>query len=547
MSDGLRRVSGDRFTTARNLPYSPRVIAAAFVTGLDNLDISADAKLILLKLADRYLFGELRLVYGSIMEGLRKAGVRLSDDTPKSKQPNSASVGGAGKRTSADSRAKDGAFRLAANRMSLLRNAAGSDQVLPRVALIIVLYTLQRRQFEALSQEPAVTLAANPSALKALIKTELGADARNGCIELSKRDSDIVGLISLQFESALNDAMLNPQAAILLASLQLPVLKAGLLDRQFFDRNGHPARNLLGDVISLCQSWGSQEDVAAQPIYHQLILLVKNILEGFNEQTSLFAVFHDEFLSIAEQSLQKSGAGRRGSLQSEVIAARAVAQLLEDRISSASALPASIEKVLRSGWNKFMIAVYVEHGTESERWQRALAVLDGIVSSSRPITSVKQKERLLVELPIWLEDLRAGLTRQGFNHQQLEGLMSDIEALNLKRLAEAKLVSTSDGASAEAHAMFDMVLGNLRVGDWLEYRPNTTDVVRCRLAAIINGSGKYIFVDNGGKRVADWLRPDLARLFTSGKLKMLDDSQLFDSALGNMVSDVRKRQDKPLD
>ena len=545
LSDGLRKVAGDRFTTARNLPYSPRVIAASLLLGLDELDINADAKLILLKLADRHVFGGLRSVYSSMMEGLRKAGVRLSDD---SQQKSSSSMKGGSTRPLAESRTKEGAMRLAANRMVLNRNNT-TEQFVPRFALVKVLNRLQRLQFASMSLRPIKAVASTPAKLKALVKVELSGDARNGDLDLSKRDADILGLVSLQFESALEDPLLNSEAATLIAALQLPVLKAALLDRKFFDRSGHPARNLLSNVIELCQAWGVKEDLSADPLYHQLSVLVKNILEGFHEDTSLFEVFHEEFLAIAGAAIKTpSNTQERGnSLQSEVLAARTVAQVLEDRLAGVTSLPLSIEKALRSGWNKFMISVFMNHGADSERWQRVLAVVDGIVASTRPLTTLKQKERLLVELPMLLEDLRSGLSRQGFQRDQLEALLKDIESLNLKRLNEAKIDERGVGTtSSEAQAVFDTVLKNLRVGDWLEYEIEPNKAVHCRLAAVINGSGKYIFVDNAGKRIANWQRAEITALFSNGKLKMLDDNQLFESALGSMVSDVRNNQDKPL-
>src|SRR5690606_34188582 len=46
------------------------------------------------------------------------------------------------------------------------------------------------------------------------------------------------------------------------------------------------------------------------------------------------------------------------------------------------------------------------------------------------------------------------------------------------------------------------LVDNLTQGSWFEMAPKAGERYRCRLAAIIRATGKYIFVNRGGMKVA---------------------------------------------
>jgi len=84
---------------------------------------------------------------------------------------------------------------------------------------------------------------------------------------------------------------------------------------------------------------------------------------------------------------------------------------------------------------------------------------------------------------------------------------------------------------------------SLRAGCWFrlgatEGRPEQ----RCKLAAIISFSGKYIFVNRGGMKVAEFGRIELAHHFEQGLITVLDENQLFDRALESVIGNLRRLQ-----
>src|SRR5690606_4341615 len=84
-------------------------------------------------------------------------------------------------------------------------------------------------------------------------------------------------------------------------------------------------------------------------------------------------------------------------------------------------------------------------------------------------------------------------------------------------------------------------------GSWFDLTSDEGNVLRCRLAATIKATGKYIFVNRSGMKVAEKTQQDLALALKAGNLKIIDNSMLFDRALESIVSGMRKGNRKPPD
>lgn len=83
----------------------------------------------------------------------------------------------------------------------------------------------------------------------------------------------------------------------------------------------------------------------------------------------------------------------------------------------------------------------------------------------------------------------------------------------------------------------------LHTGSWFEFQMDAHAATqRCKLAAIISFSGKYIFVNRAGMKVAEFARVDLALHHAAGLIRLLDDNQLFDRALESVIGNLRQLQ-----
>lgn len=83
------------------------------------------------------------------------------------------------------------------------------------------------------------------------------------------------------------------------------------------------------------------------------------------------------------------------------------------------------------------------------------------------------------------------------------------------------------------------LVANLTQGSWFEMQDGQGQAYRCRLAAMIKPTGKYIFVNRSGMKVAEETREGLALALKSGRLRILDDGMLFDRALEAVIGNLR--------
>jgi hypothetical protein len=80
----------------------------------------------------------------------------------------------------------------------------------------------------------------------------------------------------------------------------------------------------------------------------------------------------------------------------------------------------------------------------------------------------------------------------------------------------------------------------LRVGSWVEIQEDEEHRLRCKLAAVIKPTGKYIFVNRTGMKVLEKTRMGLAVEFRRGAVRLLDDALLFDRALESVIGNLRR-------
>ncbi|MDX9874180.1 MAG: DUF1631 family protein, partial [Spongiibacteraceae bacterium] len=166
-----------------------------------------------------------------------------------------------------------------------------------------------------------------------------------------------------------------------------------------------------------------------------------------------------------------------------------------------------------------------------------------VAAASAPQTAAST-ERLAAELTFTadssatLEELEEALAA---HFQDDEAVIPDAEQPVTAQAPEEQAevlpvaIRPAPEVLAEAHARVDQ----LQVGGWVELIQEER-ILRCRLAAIIRATGKFIFVNRAGLKVAENTREGLAELLASGQLTILDDGRLFDRALESVIGSLRE-------
>ncbi|GAB1259448.1 DUF1631 domain-containing protein [Aurantivibrio plasticivorans] len=115
-------------------------------------------------------------------------------------------------------------------------------------------------------------------------------------------------------------------------------------------------------------------------------------------------------------------------------------------------------------------------------------------------------------------------------------------ALKAEIQAETSTGNSSTSASAaNIQQEYLSLVQRLTHGTWFEMVDEQDRKYRCRLAAIIKATGKYIFVNRSGMKVAEETAESLALALQGGSLTLLDDTMLFDRALEAVIGSKRAK------
>lgn len=422
-------------------------------------------------------------------------------------------------------------------------------------------------------------------------------------LNVGQVDSDVINLVSMLFDFILEDRQLHPVMKALIGRLQIPVLKVALSDKNFFNRGGHPVRKLLNELALSAIGWTEKKAGQRDPLREKIESVVDRVLNEFTTNVTLFEDLLKDFShfmdldrrrrELVEQRLRDAEEGRARQERASQAADGLVQELTEQRD-----IPEPVAGLLNEAWTKYLQWVVLREGEDSDRWQHARNLTEQLVWSvdPRPVSESTRGE-LLRAIPTIVDDLRKALQEISWDPFATDAAIRDLELAHVdvfQRLVTApsrpespaepqdltrtepdrpveapsapveteqeskEIPVTAESAEptgsvaseplaqkaelVEATASVSpewlQKAESLRVGSWIELTRDETKV-RCKLAAFIKATGKYIFVNRSGAKVAEYQRQELAADMEAGKISMLDDGLIFDRALESIIDNLR--------
>lgn len=408
-------------------------------------------------------------------------------------------------------------------------------------------------------------------------------------------DSDVINLVSMLFDFILEDRQLHPVMKALIGRLQIPVLKVALSDKNFFNRGGHPVRKLLNELALSAIGWSEKRAGQRDPLHEKIQSVVNRVLTEFTDNASIFDELLKDFShftdldrrrrELVEQRLRDAEEGRARQER-----ACQVAESLVNDLTSGRDIPESVFGMLNEAWVKYLQWVVLREGEEGARWADASELTSHIVWSvdPQPVDDSTRND-LLRAIPAIVDDFRVALQEISWDPFATDTAIRDLELAHVdvlqrlatesrrrsaapvaeempvaevkaqsgKRLDPAALAPESNDAGIEPPVLSSPVIetpasddaepvsdlwldraDRLRVGAWVELT-REENKFRCKLAAVIRATGKYIFVNRSGAKVAEYRRQELAAAMASGAVAMLDDGLIFDRALESIIDNLR--------
>jgi hypothetical protein len=411
--------------------------------------------------------------------------------------------------------------------------------------------------------------------------------------KVNQLESMTIELVAMLFDYIFETKDLPDGIKALLARLQIPVLKAAMLDGAFFAKKNHPSRLLVNALADAGRGWtpvmGTND-----PLYSHIDALVHRILDGFSDDLAIFDEAREKltrFLAEEEQAAEaniQATADEIDHTDRKEMAAVVAKSEIERRIEMYP-VPNFLAWFLRQQWSATLEEVYLTQGEESERWEQSIAMLEDLVWSVQPKRSREDRKHLVALLPALLKRLSAALESVEWPPQGRERFMANLveahaasvkpapgsEALSTATVAEqakaeaevAKAAGDDEkAAQAEARAaamtqaepapvaepeliddQFLEIAQDLERGAWIEFEAEDGQLAFAKLAWISPLRGTYLFTNRQGLKALSMNAEELAERFRTDRARLVEAAPLIDRAFGSVMASFAESMPQPVD
>jgi hypothetical protein len=417
--------------------------------------------------------------------------------------------------------------------------------------------------------------------LRDLQESPLGAKA-------NQLEAMTIELVAMLFDFVFETRDLPDSMKVLIGRLQIPVLKAAMLDGAFFSKKSHPSRLFVNALAHAGIGWSPTMGVE-DPLYKKVEQLVHRVLDEFTDDIGLFEELRKDLEAFlaeeeknAEATIQSSAEEINQRDRQEI--ARMIARSEVEKRLEAHTVPNFLGTFLRETWIGTLVQMHQHGGEESEAWALALATLDDLVWSVQPKRSSVERRKLVAMLPNLLKRLHGGLQNVGWNSGEREQFMSNLveahaaavkpslaaEAMPTTAVAEAAAaaaeeakakgdVETATKAQALAEAMapapppepepvvevvqdhYAELAATLERGMWIEFEGEDGQLAFAKLAWVSPLRGTYLFTNRQGQKAVSLTADELAERFRTDRARLVEAEPLVDRAFVSMMASLEER------
>jgi hypothetical protein len=337
---------------------------------------------------------------------------------------------------------------------------------------------------------------------------------------LTRSDENTFDLLSRIFETVILDDAIPPQTRQLIQSLQIPVLKAALRDKNFFFEEAHPARRML-DLMSNA-GW-EQRTGQDDPLYQAMRRSVERIGSDAGGEPESFAQAVAELeksISADEQAAEAAIAepiSRALKQEKHAVATRSARQAVALRVGGGE-LVAAVSAFLENRWTTVLTLAYTIEDDKPGAVENATRTMDDLVWSVKPKATQEERRALIARLPgllttlnKWLDAIKwqdaerlqffarlaechAAIVRapiEASPERQLELAVEAAQQDALRRVAQEN--AAAQDAQPQEKDEAEQAIQGLERGTWLEFAQPDGSVRKLKLAWVSPLRSLFIF------------------------------------------------------
>ncbi|MFM2399374.1 MAG: hypothetical protein RL341_1531 [Pseudomonadota bacterium] len=387
-------------------------------------------------------------------------------------------------------------------------------------------------------------------------------------------DRSTVDALAAVFDFMFEESAIPNRLKHVLSKLQVPVLKAAIINRGFFAEDDHPARQLLDMLAGASVGW-RPESGTQDPLYVQIDKTVQRVLVEFHDKPELFGGLMDDFERFLFE-MERDVVHNVAPYTSEVatnekleLALRACDECIHEHLKTRDPAPLLVPFLLRE-WRLVMAYAWGSRKTRRDIWDRAVATMDGLIWSTEPKRSLEERRKLIVILPRLVSSLNAamdaigwkGEARTTFTRRLIETHSECVQAkghtpADPKRLAREKQearIAWQELQTRRAELFlreedyFDVQAHQLASGAWFDFIAQDGVQNRYRLSMVSPMRTRYVFTLNDGKEAFVRNEREVARSLRDGYLKLLDNQPIVGRAIKDiLITREEEEQDAEFD
>lgn len=348
-------------------------------------------------------------------------------------------------------------------------------------------------------------------------------DAESLGLEKGAPEAITIDALALIFEAIFKSSDLPDAVKTALSSLQIPTLKAAMLDPSFFANDRQPARQLLDRMARAAIGLppGSPSDTPPCPQLKSIAARLRSEYATDPGITERLIGELDTLITDRDSEIARAAADylpHIAQLERRSQADARCRQIIDG--FCARGIPPAIADFLRRHWQRVLLSVLLEQGEDSAAWIEHSGVIEQLLWSVQPKVEMDDRKQLAKLLPTMLQKLTAGMTRIKVPEDEKAAFMDACFALQTAALRGAAAPSpsaTEEQAAKPAETPVPRILelqagdrllqvievdgapGRLRppackVGDWLVF-PLGEEQLCGRLCHIAPDSGFSLFLN----------------------------------------------------
>ncbi len=295
-----------------------------------------------------------------------------------------------------------------------------------------------------------VNTAALPLNRMPYIRVALGPET------ISPTDKITMDVISLLFDYIFRDPSIPDTVRGIFGRLQVPILKAALLERTFFSDREHPARRVLDRLAA--GAVGSASDKAYRIAFEGLATrVVDMICNEFALDVEVFERAARELQAFLEGehrhvthaiNLDIDAALEAEARESDRAHAHA---LVRDRLAGLQ-LPMDVRMFAETAWADYLTLLRQQHGEDSDAYRSALQTIDDLLWSITAKERSAQKARLTKMVPGIIQGLRKGVAAVQLPQERARTFFDTLYQLHIAAIKPRAAAARPAASSATANA-----------------------------------------------------------------------------------------------